>query len=258
VSSIHCIAKLQAGFLLLVTIATRTITRTRKTGTNASTVGTQSIGTRVLCILLVDDHEHVCQGLQSLLEGQPGWTICDETTDREAIALTEQPPTDVIVIDIHMPRMEELPAAREIAAATPQIKVVVLTPDETKEVVQVAKEVRARGIVMKSGAVRELVTGVAALAGHEPFYTQKASQILLQDPAHYLNALPAHPVKPTRREREVVILAAERFGNRQVSNTLGTSFKTVESHRRIIMHKLGLCSTADLVREAVRNGLIQP
>jgi len=225
---------------------------------NASAVGTQSTGTQVLCILLVDDHEPVRQGLRSILEGQPSWTICAEATDREAIDLAELPPTDVVVIDIHMPRMDVLRTTQEIPAATPQIKVVVLTVDETREVVQAAKEVRARGIVMKSGAVCELVTGVAALAGHEPFYTQKASQILLQDPAHYLNALPAHPVKPARREREVVVLAADRFGTKQVSNTLGTSFKTVESHRRIIMHKLGLCSTADLVREAVRNGLIQP
>ena len=147
---------------------------------NTSAVRTQSSGTQVLCILLVDDHEHVCQGLQSMLEGQPGWTICDQITDRDAIDLAELPPTDVVVIDIHMPRMEELPATREIAAPALQIKVVVLTLDETKEVVQAAKEVRARGIVMKSGAVCELVTGVAALAGHEPFYTQKASQILLQ------------------------------------------------------------------------------
>jgi DNA-binding NarL/FixJ family response regulator len=225
---------------------------------NTSAVGTQSTGTQVLCILLVDNHEHVCQGLRSMLEGRPGWTICAGATDRDDIDLAEQRPPDVVVIDIHMPRMEELPATREIVAAAPQIKVVVLTVDETKEVVQAAKEVGARGIVMKSDAVCELVTGVAALAGHEPFYTQKASQILLQDPVNYLGGLPAHPVRPIQRERDVIVLVAERLGTKQVSSALGISFKTVESHRRNITHKLGLCSTADLVREAVRNGLIQP
>jgi two-component system nitrate/nitrite response regulator NarL len=226
---------------------------------NTSAVGTQSIAIQVLCILLVDDHEHVCQGLRTMLEGQPGWTLSGEaTTAHEAKDLGEQLPQDVVVIDIHMPRMDGLPATREIPSATPQVKVVVLTGDETKEVVQAAKEVGARGVVMKSDALCDLVTGVAALTGHEPFYPQKASQILLQDPVHYLGAMPTHPVKPIQREREVVVLVAERFGTRQISSTLGISFKIVESHRRNVMHKLGLCSTADLVRHALRNGLIQP
>jgi DNA-binding NarL/FixJ family response regulator len=224
-----------------------------------SAVETPSIGTQVLCILLVDDHEHVCQGLRSMLEGQPDWTICREaTTPCEAIDPMEQFPSDVVVIDIQMPGLGGLRATPEIPAATPQIKVVVLTVDEAKEVAQAAKEVGARGIVMRSDAVLDLVTGVAALAGHEPVYPQKASQILLQDPVHYLGALPAHPAKPTQRERDVFVLVAERLGNNQAASTAGISFKTVESHRRNVMHKLGLYSTADLVRYAVRNGLIQP
>ena len=225
---------------------------------STSAVATQSTGIKVLCVLLVDDHDHVCQGVRSMLGSQPSRTICDEPTDREDADLAEQEPPDVVVIDIHLPRMDGSQVAQEIPTATPQVKVVVLTVDETKEVVQAAKEVGARGIVMKSDSVRDLVTAVAAFAGHEPFYTQKASEILLQDPVHYLGALPTHPIAATQCEREVVVLVAERIGTRQLATTLGTSVKTVESHRRNIMHKLGLCSTADLVRYAVRNGLIQP
>ena len=231
----------------------------KEDGMNTSTVGTQSIGIQVLCILLVDGHDQVCQGLRSMLGGQPRWTIGSEAaTGREAIGSAEQPQPEVVVIDIHLPRIDGLNAPKERVAATPQIKVVVLTVDETKEVVQAAKEVRARGIVVKSDAVSDLVANVAALAGHKPVYTQKASQILLQDPVYYLGALPADPVKPTQHEREVVVLVAERLGNRQISPALGISVKTVESHHRNIMHKLGLCPTVDLVRHAVRNGLIQP
>ena len=226
---------------------------------NTSAVGTQSIGIQVLCVLLVDDHDHVCQGLRSMLGSQPSRTICSEAaTGREGIDPAEHLQPDVVVIDIHMPRMNGLEATHEKLTATPQVKVVVLSVDETKEVVQAAKEVGARGIVMKSDSVRDLVTAVAAFAGHEPFYTQKASEILLQDPVHYLGALPTHPIAATQCEREVVVLVAERIGNKQVASTLGTSVRTVESHRRNIMHKLGLCSTADLVRYAVQNGLIQP
>ena len=206
---------------------------------NTSAVGMQSIGIQVLCR-----------------------TFCDEATDREDTDFTEQQPLDVVVIDIHLPKMDVSPAAPETPSAAPQIKpqikVVVLTVDETKEVVQAAKEVGARGIVMKSDSVRQLVTAVAAFAGHEPFYTQKASEILLQDPVHYLGALPSHPVKPSNGERDVVVLVAERIGKKQIAATLGTTDRIVESHRRNIMHKLGLYSTADLVRYAVRNGLIQP
>jgi DNA-binding NarL/FixJ family response regulator len=225
---------------------------------STSAVATQSTGIKVLCVLLVDDHDHVCQGVRSMLGSQPSRMICDEPTDREDADLAEQEPPDVVVIDIHLPRMDGSQVAQEIPTATPQVKVVVLTVDETKEVVQAAKEVGARGIVMKSDSVRDLVTAVAAFAGHEPFYTQKASEILLQDPVHYLGALPTHPIAATQCEREVVVLVAERIGNKQVASTLGTSVRTVESHRRNIMHKLGLCSTADLVRYAVQNGLIQP
>src|ERR1700683_3257873 len=112
------------------------MTRTRRTGMNTSAVRTRSTGTQVLCILLVDDHEPVRLGLRSILEGQPSWTICPETTDREVAVLAEQPPTDVVVIDIQMPKMDVLRTTQEIPVATPQIKVVVLTGDETKEVVQ--------------------------------------------------------------------------------------------------------------------------
>jgi DNA-binding NarL/FixJ family response regulator len=225
---------------------------------NTSTQGTQSVSTQLLSILLVDDHDLVRQGLRSMLEDQPGWTVCAEAaTGREAIDLAEQLQPDVVVIDIHMPGMDGLETTREILAANPQIEVVVLTIDETKEALQAAKEVGARGIVMKSDAVRDLVAAVAALAGHVPFYTHKVSQILTQEPVHLLGGPTADSIQPTKRERDVVVLVAEGLGNKQVAATLGISAKTVESHRRNVMHKLRLRSTADLVRYAVRNGLIQ-
>ena len=116
---------------------------------NTSTVETQPIATQVLRILLVDDHDLVRQGLRSMLEVQPGWTICGEAaTGREAIDMAKQLQPDVAVVDIHMPGMDGLQATREILAANPQTEIVVLTIDETKEAVRAAKEVGARGIVM--------------------------------------------------------------------------------------------------------------
>src|ERR1700691_5632940 len=95
---------------------------------NTSTVETQPIATQLLSILLVDDHDLVRQGLRSMLEGQPGWTICGEaTTGREAIYLAERFQADIVVMDIQMPGIDGLKATREILAANPQIEVVVLT-----------------------------------------------------------------------------------------------------------------------------------
>ena len=111
---------------------------------------------------------------------------------------------------------------------------------------------------MKSDAARELVSAVAALARHEPFYAPKASHILIQSMAHPADASPVDHSGPTKRERDVVILVAEGRSNKEIGAALNISAKTVESHRRNVMHKLGLKSTAELVRYAVRDGLVQP
>jgi DNA-binding NarL/FixJ family response regulator len=225
---------------------------------NTSTEVAQSISAQVLRIMVVDDHDLVRQGLRSILEAQPGWTVCGEaTTGREAADLVQQLRPDVVVIDVHMPSVDGLQATRKILAANPQTEVLILTVDETKEIVQAAREAGAHGIVMKSDAALDLVAAVAALTQHESFYTSKASQILLQNPVHPLGVSTTATVRLSERERNVVILVAEGLGNKQVGAMLGISVKTVDSHRRNIMRKLGLKSSADLVRYAVRDGLVQ-
>jgi DNA-binding NarL/FixJ family response regulator len=223
-----------------------------------STEVAQSINTQVLRIMVADDHDLVRHGLRSMLEAQPGWLVCGEaTTGREAVDLAQQLQPEVVIIDIHMPDMDGLEATREILAANPHTEILILTVDETREIVQAAREVGARGIVMKSDAALDLVAAVAALAQHESFFTPKASQILLQHPVHPLGVSTASTVRLSERERDVVVLVAEGLGNKQVGATLGISVKTVESHRRNIMRKLGLKSSADLVRYAVRDGLVR-
>jgi DNA-binding NarL/FixJ family response regulator len=230
----------------------------RRLSMNTSTEVAQLISTQVLRIMVADDHDLVRQGLRSMLEAQPGWMVCGEaTTGREAVDLAQQLQPDIVVIDVHMPEVDGLQATREILAANPQTEVLILTVDETREIMQEAKEVGARGIVMKTDAALDLVAAVAALAQHESFYTPKASQILLQHHVHPLGVSSAATVRLSERERDVVVLVAEGLGNKQVGATLGISVKTVESHRRNIMRKLGLKSSADLVRYAVRDGLVR-
>ena len=215
--------------------------------------------TRLLRILLVDDHDLVRQGLRSILDTRPGWAVCGEgTTGNEAVALAQQLRPNVVVMDIHMPGMDGLQATQEILAINPQTEILILTLDETEEVVRAATAAGARGIVMKSDAARELIAAVAALARHEPFYATKASHIMVQSMAHPSGASPVDHAGPTKRERDVVILVAEGRSNKEIGAALSISAKTVETHRRNVMHKLGLKSTAELVRYAVRDGLIQP
>lgn len=235
---------------------------------NVTVEARPSINTGTLRILVVDDHEVVRHGLRTMLETQPSWTICGEAaTAREAIDLAREFHPDVVVIDIHMPGADGAPgmdgfqATREIVTVSPKTEVLIFTIDEGFIVVQAAMEAGARGIVMKSDVARDLFAAVAALARHEPFYSHQASQTIAQGLAHPLGGPQPDPVAGerslTRREREVVVLVAEGHSNKQVAVTLGISGKTVETHRANIMHKLGLKHTAELVRYAMRDGLIQ-
>lgn len=225
---------------------------------NTSTEGVQSVSAQLLRILVVDDHDLVRQGLRFMLGAQPGWVVCAEATSgSEAIRFARELGPDVVVIDIHMPGMDGLQATREILAINSQIEVLILTIDESWEVMQAATKAGAHGIVMKSDAARDLVAAVAALARHESYFTSKASQIIVQGMVHPLGATPAAPASLTKREREVVVMVAQGHSSKAIAAALSISAKTVESHRRNIMHKLGLKSAAELVRYAVRNNLVQ-
>jgi len=226
---------------------------------NATAEGTASVSVRPLKILVVDDHDLVREGLRSMLEGQPGWIVCGEaTTGGDAVRSTQELRPDVVVIDIHMPGMDGLQATREILAINSQIEVLILTIDESWEVMQAATEAGAHGIVMKSDAARDLIAAVAALARHEPYFTSKASQIIVQRTVHPLGTSPAVPVGLTKRERDVVVMVAQGHSSKEIAATLNISAKTVETHRRNIMHKLHLKSVAELVRYAMRDGLVPP
>jgi DNA-binding NarL/FixJ family response regulator len=216
-----------------------------------------------LRILVADDHSLVRQGLRTLLEARPGWTVCGEAvTGCEAIEKARQLQPDVIVLDIHMPETDGLQAARSILAANPRSEILILTVDESEEAVRSASEAGAHGIVMKSGAADDLIVAVATLARHEPFYTSRDSGRVVQSSLRPLGADPiepnAAPVELTTRERDIVVWVANGHSHKQIAAALNISPKTVESHRRNIMRKLGLKSAARLVRYAIHHGLVEP
>lgn len=212
-------------------------------------------------ILIADDHEVVRQGLRALLQGHAGWEICGEALDgRDAVDKAAQLKPDLVILDIGMPNLNGLDAARQILRAEPQTKVLVLTIDESEQVMREVLNTGARGFLLKSDAARDLVAAVEALEHHRTFFTSKVAEMVLNG---FVNGTrPAVPPGPPRdrltpREREVVQLLAEGKTTKEVAVVLGMSVKTAETHRSNIMRKLNFHSVSQLVLYAVRNNIIQ-
>ena len=209
-------------------------------------------------ILLADDHEIVRRGLRNLIEDRPEWNICCEAADgREAVAEAMRAKPDIVVMDIAMPRMNGLEAARRIVDKLPRTEVLILTMHESKQLIQDVLKSGARGYILKSDAGKDLVAGIEALLDHKPFFTQKVSEVVLEG---FLKGQGPEPEQDelTPREREIVQLLAEGKSNKETAAVLGISVKTVEAHRANLMRKMGFSSLSDLVRYAVREKMIEP
>jgi len=210
-------------------------------------------------IFIADDHEVVRRGVRALLEAHPGWEVCGEAKDgREAVEKVKEVNPDLVLIDVGMPNLNGLDAARQIIAAQPAVRVLVLTMHESEQIVREVLEVGARGFLLKSDAARDLIAAVEALQRRTTFFTSSVAEIVLDG---YLHRGPEleRPLKDrlTPREREVVQLLAEGKTSKEVASVLNLSVKTAETHRTNVMRKLNLHSVADLVRYAVRNRIVQ-
>lgn len=211
-----------------------------------------------LRILLADDHEIVRHGVRMLIEQEPGWEVCGEAGDgRRAVALAEELTPDVVVLDMGMPELNGLEAARQIKRALPRTEVLIFTGDESEELIHAVFETGARSYILKSDVSQHLVAAIRALGAHKHYFTTRISEVVF---ARYLDGTPgAGPAKSeglTPREREIVQLLAEGSSNKEVGVALGISIKTVETHRATTMRKLRLDSFADLVRYAIRNKIL--
>jgi DNA-binding NarL/FixJ family response regulator len=213
----------------------------------------------MLQILIADDHDVARSGIRSLLENHAGWQVCGEAKDgREAVELAASLNPDLILLDIGMPNLNGLEAARQILTTSPGASILILTMHDSDQLVREVLRAGARGFLLKSDAGRDLIAAVEALEQRRTFFTTKVSQMVLSgflnrddvaDTADNENIL-------TAREREVIQLLAEGKTSKEVAVTLKLSIKTAETHRTNLMRKLGLHSVADLTRYAVRNGIV--
>src|ERR1700730_10349575 len=214
--------------------------------------------TKNIRILIADDHDVVRAGVRLLIETESGWEVCGEAADgREAVALAEKFQPDVVVLDLTMPELNGLEAARQIKRRLPEVEVVMLTAHDNEDLVHQVFEVGARSYILKTEAAKHLIPAVRSAYEHKPFFTTKVSEIVF---ARYHGRGDANPKNSslTPRERELLQLLAEGKSNKEAAGTFGISVKTVESHRAALMQKLTLRSVSDLVRYAVRNKIIEP
>lgn len=212
-----------------------------------------------LRILIADDHEVARRGIRSLLETHAGWEICGEARDgREAVELAATLKPDIFLLDIGMPNLNGLDAARQLLAITPDARILILTIHDSEQVVREVLAAGARGFLLKSDAGRDLLAAVEALQQRRTFFTPRVAQMMLDG---YLRPPTAHDGAAqtvlTPREREVIQLVAEGKTTKEIATTLNLSVKTAETHRTNLMRKLDLHSVADLTLYAVRNGIVQ-
>jgi DNA-binding NarL/FixJ family response regulator len=211
-------------------------------------------------ILLADDHTIVRQGLRFILDSEPDLEVVAEASNgNEAVARALKDDIDLAVLDIAMPTMTGLQAARELSRRRPELKMLILSMHDDEGYLYEALKAGTAGYVLKSVADRDLVEAVRAAMRGEPFLYAGAERALVRDYVQRARAgdeLPEDPLTP--REQQIVKLIAESNTNRQIAELLTISEKTVETHRANILEKLGMRDRVELTRYAIRRGLVEP
>jgi two-component system response regulator NreC len=214
---------------------------------------------KTIRILLADDHTVVRKGLRMLLESQPGFEVVADACDgRETVALAERHQPDVVVLDVAMPILNGIEAARQISAKHPHTAIVFLSMHSDESYVLKALKSGARAYLLKDSAEYDLITAIKAVSEGKAFFSPAISKMLVED---YVRQMRERDVDDsyellTTREREVLQLLAEGKSNKDVATLLTLSTYTIETHRSNIFQKLNLHSTAELILYAVRKGVI--
>ena len=208
-------------------------------------------------VLIADDHGIVRSGLRMLLERQMDIEVVGEASDgAEArdMAIRQRP--DLAILDVKMPKLTGLQATREIRDQAPGVSVLILSMYDDERYLFEALKAGAGGYVLKKEADQFLVDAVRAVLRNEPFLTNAAQRALVREWMADDSTGPVEPLTP--REQEVLKLIAEAHTNREIGEILHLSEKTVESHRGNVLAKLGMRDRVELVRYAIRRGLIEP
>jgi len=218
------------------------------------------MGLETTRILLADDHNLVRRGLRLILDGEPDLQVVAEAADGDqAVELAAQGDIDLAILDIAMPRMTGLQAAREMSRRTPAVRILMLSMYDNEQYFFEALKAGAAGYVLKSVADRDLVQACRAVRRGEPFvYAGVVTALIKSYLQRNRNGQRIPDSILTPREEEIIKLIAEGHSARDIAETLVISAKTVDRHRANIMQKLGMHDRLDLTRYAIRAGLAQP
>jgi DNA-binding NarL/FixJ family response regulator len=214
---------------------------------------------KTIRILLADDHTVVRKGLRLLLESQDGFEVIADACDgRETVALAEQLHPDVVVLDVAMPILNGIEAARQISAKFPNTAIVFLSMHSDEGYVLKALKSGARAYLLKDSAEYDLIAAIKAVSDGKAFFSPAISKMLVED---YMRQMREKDVEDsyellTTREREILQLLAEGKTNKDVASLLHLSLYTVETHRSNRFQKLNLHSSAELILYAIRKGVI--
>ncbi|NJD59911.1 MAG: DNA-binding response regulator [Anaerolineales bacterium] len=208
--------------------------------------------------LLADDHTILRDGIRIILEVQPDICVVGEAQDgREAVKLTSQLHPDVVLMDIAMPLLNGLEATRQIRQANPQVKILILTMHENEDYIRQALAYGAVGYLLKDATAAELVAAVRAVYKGEAVLSPPVTRLVVENYLRWGDLqkdTSSDGLSP--REREILQLIAEGYTNKQISDILSISIKTVQTHRMNLMSKLGLHDRAELIKYAIQRKII--
>ncbi len=205
-------------------------------------------------VLIVDDHELLRRGVRSLIETQTQYRVCGEASDgQQAVEMAAELKPDIIIMDLTLPRISGLEAIRRISKTQSGVAILVLSIHDSEQMIRESVLAGAHGYVLKTDGAKPLLEALDAMGRHEPYYTPRATEILVQE----LRGRRQPDGDPlTARERQILELIAEGKGSRDIGALLGIASKTADVHRANLMRKLNLHSVSELVRYAIRNNIV--
>ena len=210
----------------------------------------------VMRIMIVDDHELIRRGVRNLIETKPCFEVVGEAGDGfEAVEVAARTRPDIAIVDYSLPQRNGLALSEILKKMHPKIEILLFTLCDREELVADLLHAGVRGFVLKSEAEHHLLDALDSLAVRRPYLSSAVSETLIRQALD--NKPSSHGSSLTAREREIIQLIAEGRINKQIAYSLDISIKTVESHRASAMRKLSLGTTADLVRYAIRNQIVQ-
>jgi DNA-binding NarL/FixJ family response regulator len=213
----------------------------------------------VISVLIADDHGIVREGLRRLLESEADIEVCAEASDgREALELAEKHEADLVILDITMPRLGGLETLERLRAEHPGVKVILLSMHGDPHFIQSAVALGVDGYILKNGRASEVISAVRAVMKGGSYFSPPVAREIVEQVRSPKRGAGEPFTTLSAREREVLHLIAEGLSAKEIARDLGISTKTVEAHRTSLMRKLGARKATELVRYALRHGLVEP